>query len=244
MKIGFFGSSKVSVYVLEELEKANIIPTCVITSGDKPQGRGLKLTPNVVKVFAQEKHINVYEPDKLDDEFMATLRNENCDLFVVASYSKILPGILINIPKYKTLNVHPSLLPQYRGASPIPTTMLDDTKNTGISIMRLDEQMDHGPIIAQSHITVSEWPVYEKFEEMMAREGGKLLSEILPKWLKGEIQEVEQDHSKATFTKKIKKEDGLMNFSDDPYYNFRKITTRNHTHWNIPRGFFINILMI
>jgi len=223
MKIAFFGSSKVSIYVLDELEKAGFIPTVVVTTPDKPQGRGLKLAPNIVKAWAQDKSIKTYDPAALDVGFEKTLRDEACDLFIVASYGKIIPESIVFMPKYKTLNVHPSLLPRYRGAAPLPTAMLDDAKDAGVTIMRMDEKMDHGPIVATKGIAVTEWPTYEIFEEMMAREGGRLLAKIIPDWVAGKIAEKEQDHSAATFTEKTEKEDALLNLSADPYENFRKI---------------------
>ncbi len=218
IKIAFFGSSKVSIYVLDELVKAGFKPDLIVTTPDKPQGRGLKSTPNIVKVWASGYSLKVIT--ELDTE---TLKKEDCDLFIVASYGKILPKEVVFMPKSGPLNVHPSLLPQYRGAAPLPTTILEDTKNTGVTIMRMDEKMDHGPIVAVKEIAVAEWPTYEEFEEMMAREGGKLLARVLPDWVNGKIREKEQDHARATFTNKIKKEDALIDLKKDPYENFRKI---------------------
>jgi methionyl-tRNA formyltransferase len=220
IKFAFFGSSRLSVIVLDELEKAGLIPACIVTTPDKPKGRKLTVTPNMVKEWAIKKNIPLCDPTKSD-----------CDLFIVASYGKIIPGAIINLPSHKTLNIHPSLLPQYRGPSPLPSAMLDDAKRTGVTIMRLDEEMDHGPIVAQQEITVEEWPIYEDFEEMMARKGAQLLARILPDWVAGKIAEKEQDHSKATYTKKITKEDGLIDPADiasnapqeKAYAAFRKI---------------------
>lgn len=223
LKIGFFGSSKVSIYVLDELKKAGLIPSLIITTPDRPQGRGMKMAPNVVKAWAAENDVRALDPERLDEGFEGVLKKEACDFFIVASYGKIMPAGIVDMPKHKTLNVHPSLLPGYRGAAPLPTTMLDDAKETGVTIMRMDEKMDHGPIVAKKEITVAEWPTYEVFEEMMAREGGKLLADCIPAWIAGTIKEIEQDHAKATFTKKIKKEDGLLDLAADPYMNFRKI---------------------
>lgn len=219
MKIGYFGSSKVSIYVLDELKAAGFTPAMIVTTPDKPQGRGMRLAPNVCKSWAIENKVKCH--DGLD---IGELRNENCGLFIVASYGKILPSEVVFMPKHKTLNVHPSLLPEYRGAAPLPTTMLDDRKSTGVTIMRMDEKMDHGPIVATKDVAIGEWPTYEEFEELMAREGGKLLAGMLDDWVSGKIDEREQDHSKATFTKKIKKEDAEIDLKNgDPYANFRKI---------------------
>ncbi len=234
MRIGYFGSSKVSIYVLEELMKAGLVPAFVVTTPDKPQGRGLMMTPNVLKSFALEKGLKVYDPAKLDSAFQETLQKEVCDVFIVASYGKIMPKSVVFMPKHKTLNVHPSLLPRYRGAAPLPTAMLEDTKKTGVTIMRLDEKMDEGPMIAVKEITISEWPTYEEFEEMMAREGGKLLAGILSDWVAGKIPEQKQEHSKATYTKKIQKEDAELDLKADPYLNFRKIQA--YHEW--PQAFF------
>lgn len=209
--------------VLEEMKKLGFIPHCIVTTPDKPQGRKMVLTPNVVKTWGLQNGIKVFNPAKNDALFLETLKKENAEIFIVASYGKILSKNLIEIPPHKTLNIHPSLLPEYRGASPLQSVILDDRKHTGISIMRMDEEMDHGPTIAKKDVIISEWPKYEDFEEMMAQEGARLLVSILPDWIVGKIQEKPQDHSLATFTKKIAKDDGLIDLTGDPYLNFRKI---------------------
>jgi len=223
VKFTFFGSSRFSTIVLDELEKAGFVPACVVTTPDKPKGRRLIVTPTEAKLWARKRNIRILDPIKLDDSFRDELKKENCEVFVVASYGKIIPDTVINLPKHKTLNIHPSLLPKYRGASPLQSAMLDDTKETGVTVMRIDEQMDHGPIVAQEKVTISEWPAYDEFEETMARSGGKLLAKIFPEWVADGIKEREQDHSTATYTKKIFKENGLIDFGDDHYLNFRKI---------------------
>jgi len=217
----YFGSSRLSVIVLDELLKLNFKPSLIVTTPDKPQGRKLEIKQNIVKVWAIERNIPV-----IDD--LKNIPKSDNNLFVVASYGKIISNEIIELPKHKTLNIHPSLLPQYRGASPLPTAILEDTKMTGVTIMQLDREMDHGPIVAQKEISITDhfkdWPTYEVFEEMMAKEGAKLLAEIMPDWVAGKIVPKEQDHSKATYTKKIKKEDGLVDLnSNDPYSTFRKI---------------------
>lgn len=221
--LAFFGSSRFSVFVLEELHKAGYIPTCVVTIPDKPRGRKLKLKPMPVKEWAVRKGVKVFDPAKLDGKFAEELNQESFDLFIVASYGKIIPAAIIDLPAHKTLNVHPSLLPKYRGSSPIQSAMLSNDKDTGITIMRVDEETDHGPIIIQEKTTVNEWPAYEDFEESLARQGGKLLARVIPDWISGKIKERPQDHSLATYAKKVIKEDGLIDLNEDPYLNFRKI---------------------
>lgn len=223
INFAFFGSSRVSIVVLDELKKNNLIPTLIIAGPDKPKGRGQEMSQNMVKEWAIINNIPVESPFKFDTALAAILKALKCDFFLVASYGKIIPRDIINIPTKGSLNIHPSLLPQYRGPSPILTAILDDTKQTGVSIIKMDEEMDHGPVLATKKVRVDEWPTYEKFEEMMATEGSRLFIEILPDWLAGNIKETIQDHSQATFTRKVTKEDGLIDLKGDPYTNFRKI---------------------
>ena len=144
------------------------------------------------------------------------------DVYIVASFGKILPKEVINKPKFKTLNVHPSLLPKLRGPSPIQGAILGE-EQTGVSIMRLNEKMDTGPILAQREVTFDKWPdKYSVVEEKLGREGGGLLAEILPKWVAGEIKEIAQDNTQATYTKLIKKDDGDI-AKDIPEQALRKI---------------------
>lgn len=144
------------------------------------------------------------------------------EVYVVASFGKILPGSLIYKPKFKTLNVHPSLLPKLRGPAPIQGAILSGEK-TGVSIMRLNEKMDQGPIIAQREVEMGDSPMhYLQAEETLGRMGGELLSEVLPKWVSGEIREVPQDDGEASYTKLIKKEDSDIT-GDSPELALRKI---------------------
>ncbi|MDE2188799.1 MAG: hypothetical protein KGJ35_03685, partial [Patescibacteria group bacterium] len=184
------------------------------TSPDKPRGRGLKPSPNIVKSWAIEHSIAVLDPIKLDDDFLKIFNTYSCVVSVVASYSKIIPEKVLNAVNRKTLNIHPSLLPKYRGATPIQTAILEDAKDTGVSIMRLDREMDHGPIIAVKPMHFDEWPIYEIVEKRLGIIGGELLAAVLPEWINGTIVEKEQDHTVATYTKKFSKEDGLIDFAD------------------------------
>ncbi len=237
--IVYFGTSEFATYVLDELEQASLLPDLIVCTPDKPQGRKLVLTPPPVKLWAQERGIEVLQPESLRkgniEELLTNKAPEGkWDVFIVASYGKIIPDSILNIPTHKTLNVHPSLLPILRGPSPIESAMLQDLKHTGVSIMRLDAEMDHGPILTQEIYTVSEWPKREILELELAHRGGRLLSAILPQWINGDIKEIEQDHSKATYCKKIEKEEALLDLSADPYTNFRKIQA--YSVW--PRAYY------
>jgi len=223
IRFSFFGSSRFSVLILDELERGGFMPISIVTTPDKPQGRHLTLTPTPVKTWAIQRGIPVHDPEVLDASFADALTPEKAQVFVVASYGKIIPEHIINIPPHKTLNIHPSLLPLFRGASPLQSAILHNTKDTGITLMRIDEKMDHGPIVAQEKVHIATWPTYDVLEKEMAEKGAHLLIHSLPQWIDGSLPEQAQDHTAATFTKKIIKEDGLIDLNSDAYANFLKI---------------------
>ncbi len=213
----FFGSDNFSIVVLEKLKEAGLIPKILVTAPDKPAGRGQKIAEPITKIWVKENLKNqtkILQPEKLDEEFINQISNNNWDFFVVASYGKIISQQVLDIPQKGSLNVHPSLLPLYRGASPIETVILDDCKETGVTIMLMDQKMDHGPILNQEFVYFEKWPTKIEVEKKLATIGGKLLVETIPMWLDNEIEEQEQDHELATFTKKITKESGEIKLED------------------------------
>lgn len=235
--IAFFGTSRFAVFVLEELVAQGIEPDVIVTTPDKPAGRGLQMAPSPVKVWAEENSIPVISPASLKEnsEELSLLMNSDWELFIVASYGKIIPKTVLDLPRRGTLNVHPSLLPKFRGPSPIETQILEDERETGVTIMLLDEEVDHGPIVAQASITPETWPLKRLLlKELLGREGGKLLAEAIPPWLKETFEPEPQDHSKATFTKKMAKEDGEISLEDDGYKNYLSFCA--HEEW--PGTFF------
>ena len=222
-KIVFWGTSSFSTGVLDALKEGGIIPDVIITALDKPKGRNLIITPPPVKIWAEQNNIPILQPEVLDGAFSSKLKTSNYKLFLVASYGKIIPRVILDMPKYGTLNVHPSLLPRLRGASPIQSAILSED-TTGVTIMLLDDKMDHGPIVAQKEIPIAPWPPKaSELEKILAYEGGKLLAEVIPRWVAGKITAREQEHDIATYTKKFTKEDGLIDLSGDQTVNFRKI---------------------
>lgn len=144
-------------------------------------------------------------------------------LFIVAAYGKIIPKEILELPTHGTLNVHPSLLPEFRGSSPIESAILSGKEKTGVSIMVLDEKMDHGPIVAQKEFFLNDTSGKNELSEKLFRLGGQMLAEIIPKWIAGEIKAIPQEHGQATYTKKISKKDGLIDLYDGPILNYRKI---------------------
>lgn len=219
----FFGSDEFSIIILESLVASGYVPTICITQPDKPKGRKLTLTPTPLKEFCITHSIPVLTPEILVPEQIRSLSTTQFDFFVVASYGKIISQEILDIPLHGCLNVHPSLLPQYRGASPIETALLQDTKKTGVSIMIMDSKMDHGPLLLQKEYTFTTWPSTKKeVHDTLARLGGQLLTEAIPSYLSGTLQPIGQDHAHATFTKMIKKDDGLIELSDTNYQTYLK----------------------
>lgn len=225
IRFAFFGTPELATVVLDELEEADLAPELVVTRPDAPKGRGKVLTPPPVKVWAEEKGVEVLQPKRIDDGFIRALeKRAPWDVFVVVAYGKILPKELIELPRRSTVNLHPSLLPRLRGPSPIRSAILTDERTTGVTIMLLDEEMDHGPILAQQVVEVSEWPPRaSELEELLAHAGGQLLAETLPSWVEGTIAPQEQDHSQATYCVKLTKTDAAVSLSEDPYANLLKI---------------------
>ncbi len=222
----FFGSSAFSVYVLDELKNQGLLPKLIVTTEDKPKGRKLLLTPPEAKVWAEKENIKYLQlkslktPDVL--EKILSYSENGFDLFIVASYGKIIPQNILDLPKFKTLNVHPSLLPKLRGPSPLQFSILEENE-TGVTIIQLDNEVDHGPILAQKKVSI-EWPPYfEDLEKHCGKVGGEMLAEVIPEWIQGKIKTVEQDHANATFCKKIEKSDGEIKLEDSSEKNLRKI---------------------
>jgi methionyl-tRNA formyltransferase len=225
IKIGFFGTPEYAVMTLEALHNAGFDIRFVVTMPDRPQGRRMIVTAPPAKIWADKHSIPVIQPDSLKtSEIESQLKSYDCDVFVVIAYGKIIPENILNIPKFKSLNIHGSLLPKLRGSCPIETAILQDQRKTGVTIIRMDKEMDHGPIVAMKEVIVEPWPPKaEDLGKEIVRSGSELLISIIPDWISGKIKESEQDHSQATFTKMIEKEDGLIDLNDDPYKNYLKI---------------------
>ncbi|MDE1875095.1 MAG: methionyl-tRNA formyltransferase [Patescibacteria group bacterium] len=224
INFAFFGTPDRAVIALDELKKAGLVPGLIVTQPDRPQGRKLVLTPPPVKIWAERGGVPFMQPENLDDPLaIEVLRHGNFDAFVVVAYGKILKKEVLAIPRRGALNLHASLLPHLRGSSPIETAILNDERNTGATIILMDELVDHGPIIAQARVSLDAWPLpADELARHIVVQGGRLLAESLPKWVAGDIEAQPQDHSKATFTKKISKADGLIDPNGDGYQNFLK----------------------
>ncbi len=214
-KIAFFGGEPLGVATLEELKMAGILPSLVICNPDRPVGRGQKLTSPSVKVWAEANNIETFQPDSYKDKNdFERILSEEWDLFVVVAYNFILPDWFMNISKQGVLNVHPSLLPKLRGASPIRSAIKNDMREAiGVSIMLLDQKMDHGPIIKQLKMDIDDknWPLPgPELDTALARMGGSLLADTIPAWLNGDLTPEPQQHDHATFSHRFTKDDAEL----------------------------------
>jgi methionyl-tRNA formyltransferase len=237
LKFVYFGTPQFSTLVLDELANAGYTPDLIVTSPDKPAGRGLKNSESPVKKWATSRGIDIFQPETYDETAIRRLQTASCELAIVAAYGKILPSRVLEIFPRGALNVHPSLLPKYRGTSPVESQILAEESEVGVSVILMDKYMDHGPILAQQHVSIPGWPVDRHVANShLWQEGGKLLAGILPRWLDGSMNPTEQNHSEATLTKKISKEDGRINLNDSPRNNYLKYLA--YAGW--PGLFFIN----
>jgi methionyl-tRNA formyltransferase len=214
MRIVFFGTSDVGLPILDGLVGAHEVVQ-VVTSPDAPVGRKQELQATPIATLAASLNLPVVKPEsvKNNPEFLEFLRNLNADIFIVVSYGKILPAELLDIPRLKTLNVHFSMLPKYRGAAPIQYALLNGETTTGTTIFILDELVDHGPILVQQEFPIAPDDTFPALAKKLANLSASLLVELLPKYEAGEISPQEQNHDQATFTKLIKKEHGKIDWT-------------------------------
>ena len=261
LNFAFFGTPDVASETLEILKENGYLPSLIVTAPDKPQGRKMIVTPPPAKVWAEKNNIPFIQPEKLsgsDLEFFvaegpasakAKLAEEGrrrekfqvagaFDLFVVVAYGKILPEEIINLPKFGSINIHYSLLPKYRGASPVESAILNGDTETGIGIQKMEFKMDSGPIIAQEKVAILPEEKAPDLRKRLIKIGGELLVKTLETpsafghspFTGGE----KQNEDEATYCKKIKKEEGLIDLNDDPIKNYNKF--RAYAAW--PRTFF------
>lgn len=222
LRFAFFGTPSVASDTLAILLENGYTPTLVITSPDAPRGRGLVLTPTPVKELATAHNIPVLTPEKLDDTAMDQIRAYACDYALVVAYGKIFPESLIaSFPK-GVLNVHYSLLPKYRGATPLETALLTGEKETGVTVQKMVKELDAGDVIAQELTMIGENETARELRPRLIDIGAHLLVSSLPGYLSGEITPQPQDPSRATRAYKIKKEDGQLDLSASGEENWNK----------------------
>lgn len=217
IKYIFFGSGPLAESALYSLYQNNLTPSIVITSPNKRSGRDLILQRNIISLWCESKNITCWQPETLKnlDINSSPLGKEKFDVGIIVSYPKILKKEILDLPKSGCLNIHPSLLPKYRGPSPIQTALLNGEEKIGISIMKLDEEVDHGAILIQTEMEIKEEDTNEKVERKAGNFGGEMLIQILDHYIDGSLKLIEQDGSKATMTRKFEKKEGEVKLNDN-----------------------------
>lgn len=230
----FWGTPDVASETLEILKTQGLLPSLIVTSPDAKKGRGMHLQASPTAIFAEQNKIYCLKPDKLDEEFTNQLKTISYQLFIVVAYGKIMPEEIINMPKLGSINIHYSLLPKYRGASPVESAILNGEFETGVTIQKMAFEMDSGPIIAQEKITIFPNETAPELRKRLIKIGGELLVKILPNFVAGNIKTTPKNGSLASVCAKIKKENGLIDLNDNPINNYNKF--RAYADW--PRIFF------
>ena len=212
LKIIFMGTPDFAVPSLAALiDKTEIL--CVVTQPDRPKGRGHKLQPPPVKIFAEENNLRVIQPVKVKaPEVVETLAEFKPDLIVVVAFGQILSQKILDIPKFGCINVHASLLPKYRGAAPIEWAIINGEKVTGITTMQMDAGLDTGDILLKSEVKIPDEMILPELRERLMTVGADLLLKTLYKLQRGELQPIKQDDSLSTYAPMLKKETGLIDW--------------------------------
>jgi len=217
----FMGSDTFSLPILEALISGGrrlsqpVELVGVVTQPDRTEGRGRKLAPNAVKQRAVAENLVVLQPERLrNEDTVQSVLALRPDLIVVASFGQILPRALYEAPRFKCLNLHPSLLPRYRGASPITAPILAGDDVTGVTLMQVSMKMDAGPIVSQVAVRLDGAETAGELEARLARKSADLLLRDLPAWLEGLLEPLPQDEGAATYTAKLTKHDGLLDWRD------------------------------
>ena len=239
MNIILCGSSAFAVPIFEALatDKRFTI-TSVITMPDAPKGRKNVITPTPVSFWAQANDLMTHKPENITDTtFISNLHKENPTVLVIAAYGKIIPEKLINLPTHKTVNIHPSLLPLHRGPSPVQYTILEGDEVTGVSHMIIDAEVDHGPLIGQYEFPLDGTERSEGLLGILSQISSNHIGDDIAQYISGKIVPCPQNHTNATFTKFITKEDGLIDPQENAITLDRKIRA---LQTNITTFFFYN----
>jgi methionyl-tRNA formyltransferase len=222
LRFAYFGTPKVASDTLEVLIMRGFVPSVVVTSPDAPRGRGLSLAPSETKVCALAHGITVLTPASLNLEMVAEIQQYGCDFAIVVAYGKIFPEELIDSFPLGVLNVHYSLLPKYRGATPLESALLAGERETGVTIQKMVRELDAGDILAQKVETILPSDTARELRPRLIELGATLLADTLPAYLAGDIVPVKQDEFRASRSQKLKKEEGLLSLDDSTEVNWNK----------------------
>lgn len=224
-KVVFAGTTNFGVPTLEYLKEHHEL-LFVITQPDKPTGRKKIMTAPPVKVWAEQNGIPIHQPSKIED-LTDALKAAAPEVMVVAAYGQIIPAGVLNIPRHGCVNLHTSLLPKYRGASPIQAALLNDDHQTGVSIMLMDEKMDHGPLLAAYPTDIAYTDNYASLSAKLAQIAATGLAETLPQWLAGEISPTAQNHEQATFVKMLTREHARIDWTKPARQIYKQVQALN-----------------
>ena len=228
MKIIFFGTPSPSIDILKSINKKYNI-SAVVSKNTPDNTKRRDFVKSEIYEFAFDEKIDFYEPDKIDELFINSIKKYNPDLFLVCAYGKILPKSFINIPKYGTLNIHPSLLPKYRGPSPIQNTIINLDNTSGYSIIKMDEKIDSGDILYKSNpIILNKNEKYSDLLDLLFKECSLKINSVINKFLENKIILEKQIDANATFTRLITKKDGLINWNESSDIIEAKFRAFNH----------------
>lgn len=216
----YFGTPYVASDTLSILVEHGFVPQVVVTSPDAPKGRGMTLTPSPTKEWALEQDLPVLTPEKIDAETIEAIRGYDCEYAIVVAYGKILPQALIDIFPKGVLNVHYSLLPKYRGASPVEAALLNGDEVTGVSIQRMVYKLDAGDVIASKEVAIEPNETTRELRPRLVTIGAELLADVLPSYLSGELTGTPQNEDEVTFSKKIDKSQGELSLAGDALTNW------------------------
>lgn len=226
----FFGTPDFAAVILEELIAAGMAPVAVITNPDRPFGRKKELAPPPVKKFITDSGaaVPILQPEKLDDAFIAELKKLGAEAGVLAAYGKIVPRTVFEIFPKGIVVVHPSLLPKYRGATPIQSAILAGEDLTGTTLFVMDEKVDHGPVLGSAQVQLLDMDTYTTLADKLAEASAALLIDTLPKYVSGGIAPVPQNEESVTYTKKFSGDDGCIDLEkDDAIAVWRKVRALN-----------------
>jgi len=222
MKIAFFGTPDFTTDFLDVLHTNGLEVSLVVTNPDRPVGRGMALTSPAPKLWADSHSVAVIQPEKITEEILEQLHETQWDLFVVVAYGKILPQALIDMPRFGTINVHYSLLPQYRGATPVESAILNGDTMTGVSIQQMRYKLDSGPILSEATVAILPTDTTLSLRARLNTVALELLPKTITSLFNNELIARTQDETQATHCGKISKTDGEIILSDDATLNDRK----------------------
>lgn len=238
----FMGSEDFSLPILRALmahgSEGHTRLVGVVTQPDRPSGRGRKVAMNPVRAFASQQNIPVLQPERLrSDAAVADVLALEPDLVVVASYGQIIPKAVLDAPAFQCLNLHPSLLPLYRGASPVSAPILDGANTTGTTLMLMRSSMDAGPILDQMMVDIRAGETAGELEARLADVSAAILMKSISSWIDGSLQPREQDEAQATYTARLAKEDGAIDWTQSAQAISRRVRAFNpwptaFTFWN------------